>query len=718
MSKVKSPILEDLNPPQREAVIHTEGPLLILAGAGSGKTRVIAHRIAYLIQEKGVSPSNILAVTFTNKAANEMKERVTRILGNRSLQIWISTFHSFCVRVLKQDIDKLGFSPNFVIYDENDQLTLIKECVRELNLDEKYYRPPLVLSYISRAKNELLNPGHFSEQAHNFRQEKIAQIYNLYQQKLTVNQALDFDDLIMSAVELLQKYPEILNYYQDRFRYLLVDEYQDTNHAQYTLTRLLAKKYQNICVVGDEDQSIYGWRGADISNILNFEKDYPRVKGIYLEQNYRSSRSILRAASMLIRNNLSSKGKMLWTANPEGENIICYSAENPQDEARFILQEIQRLNNNTQNGGYADFVLLYRINAQSRPFEQIFIQAGIPYQVVGGIKFFERKEIKDVLAYLRVIVNPQDSLNLKRIINVPSRGVGATTIKKIEHLAFQQGISFYEALKLSLSSLNFHNDTIRKIKNFLDLMEDFRQGAVSLSPLSLTQEVIQTSGYWQELKVAEEEERLENLEEFLSAVKEYESNHPETLIGEFLAEVSLLTEIDTHYESLPGITLMTLHNAKGLEFPVVFITGMEEGLFPHIRSSLEPAELEEERRLFYVGITRAQKKLYLSNCRERDTFGRSIYNTPSRFLDEIPPELLEIKQSDHKEAFTLEKITPSYQNIFQVGEYVRHPKWGRGKIIELRGQGEFAEVTVFFENGEKKNLRLKFARLEKISFDY
>jgi len=717
MSHLKLAILKDLNPPQREAVIHTEGPLLILAGAGSGKTRVIAYRIAYLIQGKGVSPFNILAVTFTNKAAKEMKDRVINLLGNKIVNIWISTFHSFCVRVLRRDIDKLGFSPNFVIYDENDQLALIRECIRELNLDEKYYRTPLVLSLISRGKNELIDPGQYEKQVGNWRQEKIAQIYHLYQQKLAVNQALDFDDLIMLTVEIWEKYPEILNYYQERFRYLLIDEYQDTNHAQYVLTRMLAEKYQNICVVGDEDQSIYGWRGANIGNILNFEKDYPEVKEIRLEQNYRSTKNILLAASMLIRNNLSSKGKVLWTANHDGETIFCYAAANSQDEARFVTQEIDHLKN-SQNRKYSDFVILYRVNAQSRPFEQIFLQAGIPYNVVGGTKFFERKEIKDVLAYLRVIVNPQDSLNLKRIINVPSRGIGATTLQKIENLATERRISFYEALKASLSLPIFHSGIVRKIKNFLIFMEELQQDITKLSPHDLTQKVIQASGYWEELKSAEEEERMENLKELLSAVKEYESIHPGTSVEEFLAEISLLTEIDTYDESLPAVTLMTLHNAKGLEFPVVFIAGMEEGLLPHIRSLPEPTELEEERRLCYVGITRAKEKLFLTYSWQRDSFGQPIYNTPSRFLTEIPEKLLEKRASVNEGLCFPGEPSLWQQNRFRIGEYVRHAKWGRGKIIDLRGQGEFAEATIFFEDGVKKDLRLKYAHLEKISFEH
>ena len=639
-------IYDTLNAEQREAVFHTEGPLLILAGAGSGKTRVLTHRIAYLIEEKGINPWNILAITFTNKAAGEMRERVDDIVGFGSESIWVSTFHSTCVRILRRHIDRLGYDNNFTIYDSDDQKTLMKDVCKLLQIDTKTYRERTILSAISSAKDEMVTPEEYELNAYgDFSKKKIAEAYKEYERQLKANNALDFDDLLVKTVQLFQTQPEILEYYQDRFRYIMVDEYQDTNTVQFKLISLLAAKYKNLCVVGDDDQSIYKFRGANIQNILSFEKEFEHTKVIKLEQNYRSTSTILDAANAVIKNNVGRKAKSLWTENGEGEKIQFRQFDTAYDEAEYIVGDIRERVDNGK-AAYCDHAVLYRTNAQSRLFEEKMITANIPYKIVGGVNFYARKEIKDLLAYLKTIDNGKDDLAVRRIINVPKRGIGLTTVNRITEAAQQRGISFYEAL-CSADLVPGLGRSISKLESFAAMIEYFRKEAEHLSITELMKEILTETGYVEELKAEGEEEaevRLQNIDEFLNKIAAYEESCEEELptLSGFLEEVALVADIDSLDEESDYVVLMTLHSAKGLEFPYVYLAGMEDGIFPSYMTITadDPTEIEEERRLCYVGITRAKKELAMTCARRRMIRGETQYNKMSRFLKEVPPQLL------------------------------------------------------------------------------
>lgn len=635
-------LLDNLNKQQREAVEHTEGPLLILAGAGSGKTRVLTHRIAYLINEKNVYPSNILAITFTNKAAREMKERVQNLLEG-SYDMWVSTFHSACARILRMEIEKLsGYKKNFIIFDTDDQVKLIKECLKELNYNEKNFPPKEMISSISKAKDQLMTPSKFMDRyGRDFRLKKVADIYSLYQKKLMANNALDFDDILFKTVEIFQNNPDVLQRYQQKFKYIMVDEYQDTNYCQYMLVNLLAKSHRNLCVVGDDNQSIYSWRGADIGNILNFEKDFPDAKVIKLEQNYRSTQTILDAANSVISNNFGRKNKRLWTDNGEGRPIVSYKAMDERDEADFIIGEVDRLSFQEQRS-LNNFAILYRTNAQSRVLEEMCMARGIPYKIVGGHRFYDRMEVKDVIAYLRVIQDPEGDLSIKRIINVPKRGIGKATLDTLEDYARQNGISIYEALLFVDSIEGIGKKAKNSIKEFVRLIAELMDLAEKESASEVINQVIIRSGYLEELEKGDDEdqERGKNIKELISAALEYEEKNEDNSLTGFLENMALMSDIDGLDEEREGITMMTLHSAKGLEFPVVFICGLEEGLFPTQRAFFEEHQLEEERRLMYVGVTRAKEKLYLTSAFERTLYGNTSYTMESRFLREIPKELM------------------------------------------------------------------------------
>lgn len=742
-------LLKGMNPRQAEAVQLTEGPLLIMAGAGSGKTRVLTHRIAYLIEEKGVNPWNILAITFTNKAAKEMKERVINLMEAGGEDVWISTFHSMCVRILRRDVDHIGYSKNFTIIDSSEQLTLMKRVVKEQNIDPKKYDPRSILGAISNAKNELLTVAAYSARQGSLFEDIVARCYDLYQKELRRNQCLDFDDLIMLTIRLFQDNPEILQYYQRKFHYIHVDEYQDTNHAQYTLVNLLAAGFRNLCVVGDADQSIYGWRGADMQNILDFEKDYPDAQTILLEQNYRSTKNILSAANQVIGHNQNRKEKKLWTENDQGDKITYYRGDSERDEGRFIVSEIQRLQRE-QRRKYGDFAVLYRTNAQSRVVEETFLKANIPYKMVGGHKFYDRKEIKDILAYLQVIANPADSLSLLRIINVPKRGVGAGSIEKLQSFAALHDFSLLEAgQNVALSSLKGKAAT--EIEKLAQSLADFNQMIPYLSVTELTREVLEKTGYEDELKRQnnlESQNRLENLEEFLSVTMEFDKTYeaqpeeeqeaPEDKLTIFLNDLALLSDVDSYEEEASEVTLMTLHAAKGLEFPVVFLVGMEEGVFPLSRAMMEEAELEEERRLAYVGITRAEEALYLTNALSRMLYGKTQYNRPSRFVSEIESELLQGKGNGapgEKKAptatFTPKVFKPQYKQpvttgvpgkketsaagaTWKVGDKVEHKKWGQGTVVRVGGSQKDLELDVAFPSQGIKRLLAAFAPITKV----
>ena len=638
-----------LNPQQRQAVEATEGPLLIMAGAGSGKTRVLTHRIAYLIATRKAPPWAILAITFTNKAAREMQDRVSRLVGGpEGRDIWVSTFHSMCVRILRRDIERIGFTSNFSILDSTDQLSVIRNCMKEQNIDTKKFEPKAVQAAISAAKNELITPQQYEQKIGDYFEGIVAKIYIQYQKQLRQNNSLDFDDLIMKTIELFKAAPDVLDFYQKKFQYIHVDEYQDTNRAQYMLCRMLADKHHRICVVGDSDQSIYRWRGADISNILNFEKDYPEAKTILLEQNYRSTSTILNAANEVIGNNTGRKPKKLWTDKGDGDKIKVYRADSEHDEGYFVTTEIH---NSVKSGrNYRDHAILYRTNAQSRVIEEILIKSDIPYQIVGGIKFYDRKEIKDLLAYLRVLSNPDDDISLTRIINVPKRGIGDTTVAKLADAAAQRGTSIYRVLEV-VDDLGFAGRTRNALVEFFDMIHGLHQMVPYLSVTELTEKLLEVTQYRLELQnenTLEARSRLENIDEFLSVTMEFENNNEDKSLVSFLTDLALIADIDSMNDNSDAekpnddaVVLMTMHSAKGLEFPVVFIIGMEEGVFPHSRAFLDNEELEEERRLAYVGITRAEEKLYLSCAQMRTLFGRTTANPPSRFLDEIPEELKE-----------------------------------------------------------------------------
>ena len=753
--------LDDLNPMQQKAAAHIEGPLLIIAGAGSGKTRVLTYRIANLL-EHGVAPYNILAITFTNKAAREMKERAAKLIGKAAENVWLSTFHSFCARFLRREIEITNiYQKNFTIYDASESLSLIKAALKEMNLSDKQYVPNSISYTISAAKNMLMSPAEFidSISKNDYHKQKVGEIYELYQKKLVENNALDFDDLLMVTVNILNKNAEVLEKYQNRFKYIMVDEYQDTNGAQYQLTRLLAKKHRNICVVGDADQSIYGWRGADMSNILDFEKDYKETTVIKLEQNYRSTKTILEAANSVISENTNRKKKTLWTDNNTGDKIAVYQALNEWDEGRFVAKTSKKIKENGEN--YGDIAVLYRTNAQSRVIEETFMKEGVPYVIVGGLKFYDRKEIKDILAYLKTIYNPLDSVSLNRIINVPKRGLGATSIGKIAAFAAENELSFFEIIgnPETIAAVGLSKRATAALEDFSALIFELMGEAENLPISAFVEKVMNKTGYMKELEAEgdnpEAIARIENLKEFIGVAQDFEKSADEPNLEEFLAQVALIADVDTANFEDDRVTLMTLHAAKGLEFPHVFMTGMEEGIFPHARTLMNENEVEEERRACYVGITRAEKKLYLSYAYSRTLYGRESANSPSRFIEEIPENLMEetkgedifearpiksvsnygnyndgyrsaynAKFTDAPSAFSamqkaapkepLGGIKPDTNAVYKTGDKVRHGKWGEGMIVSVKGVGENALLQVAFPNEGIKNLTQKYAPIEKI----
>ena len=732
-----NPIFDTLNDRQCEAVKHTEGPLLITAGAGSGKTKVLTCRIAHLL-ELGVAPYRILAITFTNKAAKEMKERVTNLVGAQADSIWLSTFHSFCAKLLRFEIDGFhGYTRNFTIYDSSDQLVLVKDCLKKLNLDDKQFTPRSVLGTISSAKNVLMDAKAFAAKASDFYEQKVADVYALYQEKLRENNAVDFDDLLFLAVRLLQENEEVREKYQSRFQYILVDEYQDTNHAQYALTKILAARWRNICVVGDADQSIYAWRGADIRNIIDFTRDYPDAASIKLEQNYRSTKTILHAANAVIDNNESRPKTTLWTENPTGNKIIHYQAQTEHDEADYIAGVIYN-RHEISHEPYGDMAILFRTNAQSRVLEEKLMRYAIPYTMVGGTKFYDRKEIKDVLAYLRLLYNPEDSLSLTRIINVPKRNIGATTMEHVAAYAEAQGISLFEALS-STDEIPVTKRAKASLENFAAMIFDLLNDIEGKDVLSLIETVIKQTGYGDMLdKEAEHdpqgESRKENVGEFLSVAKDYMDSNPEGNLQDFLENVALVSDVDDFESSDSKVTLMTLHAAKGLEFPVVFLTGLDEGLFPHSRTLMDPAQVEEERRLAYVGITRAERQLYVTNAVTRTMYGRISAYMPSRFLAEIPPQFME--DYHRKSAMPQSRTTavPGKQRVsiltkpvasslpkkhavtdtFAKGDKVRHKIWGIGTVLDVIGEGPNMQMKIQFPTKGVRQVVVKYAPLEKV----
>ena len=750
-------LVEGLNDKQKEAVIETEGPCLVIAGAGSGKTKVLTHKIAYLIEEKNIKPWNILAITFTNKAANEMKERITNLIGEVANDMWIGTFHSICVKILRKFIDRVGYNSDFVIFDTSDQKTLIKQCIRSLNLDDKIYTDRGVIAEISNSKNEMLTPMQYKLRTNNeIRKEKIAEIYEIYQRRLKENNALDFDDIINLTIQILTENQDVLEYYSEKFKYVLVDEYQDTNKAQFTLITLLSGRHGNITVVGDNDQGIYSFRGADITNILNFEKDFPGTKIIKLEQNYRSTKAILDAANAVIKHNEKKYEKNLWTEKEGGKRPEVAILDNEYEEANFIVEQINRLKRE-EYYKYSDFTVLYRTNAQSRSIEDIFRRENIPYKMIGGLKFYERKEIKDVIAYLRLIHNQADNLSLGRIINEPKRGIGQTSMEKIEAIAETNGISMYEVIKHT--EQYGLNKVFINSREFINTIEDLSSKKDEMLISELTKEVLNKTGYMKALELentAQAESRIENLNEFLTVAMEFEEN-AENSLAEFLESITLSSDIDGMEDKEDSVTLMTLHSAKGLEFPVVFLVGMEEGLFPSYRSIGEQREIEEERRLCYVGITRAKEYLFLTCAKQRTIFGSTSLNKISRFLEEIPKELLEgveklekphkLKENtewtygnnSNKKAISFviagsntNKPQPNFafrtaesflNNIntkpigvnlskYKIGQTIYHKKFGEGIITEIAEEGDDLKIDISFEKVGHKRLMAKYANLE------
>ena len=735
--------LELLNREQQEAVLHVDGPLLILAGAGSGKTRVLTYRIAHLIDECGVNPWNILAITFTNKAAGEMRERVDKIVGYGSESIWVSTFHSTCVRILRRYIDRLGYDTNFTIYDTEDQKTVMKSVCQKLQLDSKLYKERMLLNVISHAKDEYISPNEFLLEAKgDFRQEKIAQAYVEYQKELKKNNALDFDDLLVKTVELFQSCPDVLEYYQNRFRYIMVDEYQDTNTVQFKFISTLARQYRNLCVVGDDDQSIYKFRGANIRNILDFEKVFPDAKVVKLEQNYRSTQNILNAANGVIANNRGRKEKALWTENEQGEPILFQQFQNGYEEAEYVSGEISKKVRKGE-AEYQDFAVLYRTNAQSRLFEEKFLYANIPYKIVGGVNFYSRKEIKDILAYLKTIDNGKDDLAVRRIINVPKRGIGNVTLAKVQAYADSRDISFFEALE-EAGEIPGLGKAALKIQPFVHLIHEMRLSLADMSMQDLIQAILDKTGYAEELKNEDTDEskaRLENIDEFINKAVTYEEGAEEPNLSGFLEEVALVADIDSVEDGDNRVLLMTLHSAKGLEFPYVYLAGMEDGLFPSYMSIAadDPTEeIEEERRLCYVGITRAMKELTITCARCRMVRGETQYNNVSRFVREIPSELLarksvmpkepkkpEVPQNTSyqkaKEAFRTKTFDPQQFKVVKAdkldyteGDQVSHVKFGKGTVLEITEGGRDYEVKVDFERFGVKKMFASFAKLKKV----
>ena len=741
-------IYDTLNPPQQEAVFHTEGPLLILAGAGSGKTRVLTHRIAHLIADKGVNPFNILAITFTNKAAQEMRERVDKLTGADGMSVWVATFHSTCVRILRRYIDRLGYDNRFTIYDSDDQKTLMKEICRKLNIDTKKYKERSLLAQISHAKDEMITPDEMEMNAGgDFNQKKVAQVYREYQAALKSNNALDFDDLLVKTVELFQNCGDVLESYQEKFRYIMVDEYQDTNTVQFKFVSLLAARYGNLCVVGDDDQSIYKFRGANIGNILGFERVFPDAKVIRLEQNYRSTKNILNAANEVIANNAARKEKRLWTENPEGEKLHFRQFMNGFEEAEYVIGDIAK-KKREHLADYRECAILYRTNAQSRLFEEKCLKANIPYKIVGGINFYARKEIKDLLCYLKTIDNSADNLAVRRILNVPKRGIGATTVGRVQDYADYMNVSFYDALRVA-EEVPSIGRSLSKIEGFVTFIQSLKSKAQAYSVTEILEEVIDLTGYVDELKAEDTEEsraRIENIDELISKTVSYEeamkAEGREATLSGFLEEIALIADIDTVDPDQDYVLLMTLHSAKGLEFPYVYLAGMEDGMFPSSMCifSDDPTDMEEERRLCYVGITRAMKELTLTSARQRLVRGETQYNKVSRFVREIPRELVELGTTiqEHKPSM---QETPSPKNSYMqmrqtfrakpfeaqnfkvtkaasldygVGDTVRHIKFGVGIVRDIVEGGRDYEVTVDFDKVGVKKMFAGFAKLKKI----
>ncbi len=742
-------IVSGLNKRQKEAVVTTEGPLLIMAGAGSGKTRVLTHRIAYLIHEKKVNPWNILAITFTNKAASEMRTRVSDLVTEGGDDVWVSTFHSMCVRILRREIDQIGYNSNFTIAGSSEQNTLMKRVLKTLNIDSKQYPPKAILSEISGAKNLLIDEKEYEKQAYDFRRKIVAKAYKEYQRELRRSETLDFDDLIMLTVRLFEEAPHVLSYYQNKFQYIHVDEYQDTNHAQYRLVELLSARFKNICVVGDADQSIYGWRGADMQNILDFENDYPQAKSIFLEQNYRSTKNILQAANTVIKNNANRKEKKLWTDNHSGEKITIYGASDETDETSYVATKIEETLRDYPELDYKDFAILYRTNAMSRVMEDTLRRRNVPFQIIGGTGYYERKEILDLMAYLTLIVNPADNLSFRRIVNEPKRGIGASTIAKLSEIADLNGISLYEQA-LQVQSTNLSARAANNLEEFAFMIRDFRKMTEFVTVTDLVESILDKTGYIDALKkenTLEADARIENLEEFYSITSVFDkSDEEDKSLLAFLTELSLLAPTDEIEEESTKVTLMTLHAAKGLEFPVVFIIGVENSIFPLIRQDSNDDDLEEERRLAYVGITRAEKKLYLTNASSRLLYGRRQYNPKSPFIEELDQEVIEYDMPKNKPSYA----TGNYGDVFrrktaiqppsqtrsrrktaaitketnagvgaekvawQVGDKASHKKWGIGTIVSIKGERNDMQLGIAFPNEGIKQLLASFAPIEKV----
>ena len=725
-------LLTGLNKEQQQAVQHTEGPLLILAGAGSGKTKVLTVRVAYLLAQ-GVNPYEILAITFTNKAAKEMKSRVEGLVGDVANRIWLSTFHSFCAKFLRFEIDSfLGYNSNFTIYDTSDSQAVIKAALKALNLDDKYYPVGAMIAAISDAKNQLLFASDFRKQARDFYQQKVADVYEYYERELRKNNALDFDDLLLVAVKLLQSNAAVLDKYSHRFRYVMIDEYQDTNHAQYLLAKLLASHWKNIAVVGDADQSIYAWRGADIQNILDFEKDYPNCTSIKLEQNYRSTKIILDAANAVIDNNEGRPEKNLWTDKIEGAKIQHFTAQSEHEEAAFIGDTIAK-KHDIHDVPYGDMAILYRTNAQSRVLEEALIKRALPYTMVGGTKFYDRKEIKDVLAYLRVLYNPFDDLSLLRIINVPKRSIGATTVAKLQDYAREKGTSLFMTLTQLHLIDSIKGKTKEKLEEFGILIFTLVSEMEDKTVLDILESILDRTGYLAQLEEStdpQDQARAENIGELLSVAKDFQDTNPSGTVEDFLEQVALVNDVDSFEQEEAKVTLMTLHAAKGLEFPIVFLCGLEEGLFPHSRTLMNPEEIEEERRLAYVGITRAEKELYISNATTRTVFGRTSSYLPSRFIDEIPEELVDGLRAKRKVPDDIKRHVPQHMSVtsrpvtkpivrneviadWKVGDMAIHSKWGNGKVINVTGEGAGMKLTIEFPTQGVRVVMAKFAPVKK-----
>ena len=713
---METDILNNLNPEQQKAVLHEGGPLLILAGAGSGKTRVLTHRIAHLIAQKKAFPYEILAITFTNKAANQMKQRLTAILGHLANDMWISTFHSACVRILRAEIVKLGLSRYFTIYDSYDSEKLIANILKKNNAAGGRVSSKAVAAYISMAKNELKDPEEYANFAKTPFEKVAAEVYREYQDELYRSSCLDFDDLIMTVVNIFELFPSILEKYQNRFKHVLVDEYQDTNRAQYELVRLISEQHRNLCVVGDDDQSIYSWRGADIRNILEFEKDFPDAMVVKLEENYRSMQNILSAANEVIKNNASRKHKVLWTQKEEGELISYYRARDERDEAQYVLSEVMRLTTGNKKCSLRDIAIFYRTNAQSRVFEETCISRGVPYRIFGGLKFYERMEVKDALAYLRVISNPDDNISLKRIINTPKKSIGQTTLLKLEELAARNNVSVYEAISKCEDSTDFTRKARESLLAFKKMMETFKETGHEKSVSRLIELVLEETGYRKMYSDGSIDSltRLENLDELVSAARDFEKRSDEPNLDNFLSEVALMTDIDKYSESDPALILMTLHNAKGLEFDTVFLTGMEEQILPHYMSMTDHKEIEEERRLCYVGITRAKKKVYLTNAAARSLHGQDSYNNVSRFIFEIPDHL-KVEEKFNAQTAALNMFERSGKFDLKPGDRILHQKFGIGVVLSAICSNADLELSVDFGGGQQKTLLASIAPISKIS---